>query len=77
MLGNTPFIESLYKNDWKNKIEKSGLTKQEIEAAYDRTKLDKMAALGEQIKWLKASGFQDVDCIYKYYNFVVLFGRKL
>ncbi|WP_235824846.1 class I SAM-dependent methyltransferase [Bacillus salipaludis] len=77
VLGNTPFIESLYKNDWKNKIEKSGLTKQEIEAAYDRTKLDKMAALGEQIKWLKASGFQDVDCIYKYYNFVVLFGRKL
>ena len=77
VLGNTPFIEALYKNDWKTKIEKGGLTLQEIEAAYDRTKLDKMATLGDQINWLKASGFQDVDCIYKYYNFVVLFGRKL
>ncbi|MDR6999924.1 class I SAM-dependent methyltransferase [Neobacillus niacini] len=76
VLGNTPFIESLYKNDWKNKIEKSGLSKQEIEAANDRTTLDKMATLKDQLGWLKESGFQDVDCIYKYFNFVILFGRK-
>lgn len=76
VLGSTPFLESLYKNDWKNKVEKSGLTKQEIEAANERMELDKMARLEDQIDWLKESGFQDVDCIYKYFNFVVLFGRK-
>ncbi|OIK09280.1 methyltransferase [Bacillus sp. MUM 116] len=76
VLGHTEFIESLYKNDWKNKIENSGLRKQEIAAAYERTKLDKMATLEDQIGWLKDCGFQDVDCIYKYFNFVVLFGRK-
>lgn len=76
VLGSTPCIEKLYKNDWKNKIEQSGLSKEEIEAAYDRTNLDQMATLEEQIGWLKESGFVDVDCIYKYFNFVVLFGRK-
>lgn len=76
VLGQTPFIENLYKNDWKSKIEMSGLTRKAINDAYERTALDKMATLSDQINWLNESGFQDVDCIYKYFNFVVLFGRK-
>ncbi|MEK4029446.1 MULTISPECIES: class I SAM-dependent methyltransferase [Bacillaceae] len=76
VLGHTPFIESLYQNDWKHKIEASGLTKAEIQAAYERTKLDNMATLEDQISWLQESGFTDVDCLYKYFNFVVLYGRK-
>lgn len=77
VLGHTPFIESLYKNDWKQKIENSGLTSGELQAAYERTRLDQMAPLEDQIQWLKESGFHDVDCIYKYFNFVVLIGRKM
>jgi len=74
--GSTPFIENLYRRDWQCKVENSGLTKDEIHAAYERAKLDKMATLEDQLKWLKDSGFLDVDCIYKYYNFVVMFGGK-
>ncbi|MFT9846919.1 class I SAM-dependent methyltransferase [Aneurinibacillus sp. REN35] len=77
VLGSTPYIESLYTNDWKKKIETSGLTKQEILSAYERTALDKMSTLEDQVRWLKEAGFSDVDCIYKYFNFVVLFGRKI
>jgi len=76
VFGSTPFIEALYKRDWKLKIENSGLSKDEIHSAYERTELDKMATLGDQLNWLKDIGFLDVDCIYKYYNFVVMFGRK-
>lgn len=76
VLGQTPFIESLYKNDWKYKIENSGLSQEEIVSAHERTKLDKMSTLEDQLNWLKGSGFIDVDCVYKYYNFVVMFGRK-
>lgn len=76
ILGSTPFIETLYKNDWKFKVENSGLSKEEIHSAYERTKLDKMDTLEDQLNWLKDIGFLDVDCVYKYYNFVVLFGRK-
>lgn len=77
VLGTTPYLESLYTNDWKNKVEISGLSIEEIVAAYERTKLDKMSTLDDQITWLKEAGFSDVDCVYKYFNFVVLFGRKL
>ncbi|WP_042352856.1 class I SAM-dependent methyltransferase [Bacillus massiliigorillae] len=77
VLGQTAYIETLYTNDWKAKIEASGLTQQELTAAFERTKLDKMATLADQLNWLTESGFQDVDCIYKYFNFVVLFGRKI
>ena len=76
VLGQTDYIESLYKEDWANKINNSGLTKEEVEAAHERTKLDKMSTLEDQIHWLQQSGFQDVDCLYKYFNFVVLYGRK-
>lgn len=74
--GSTPFIEALYKSDWKFKVEHSGLSEDEIQSAYERTELDKMARLDDQLNWLKDIGFLDVDCIYKYYNFAVLFGRK-
>jgi tRNA (cmo5U34)-methyltransferase len=76
VLGRTPFLDSIYKNDWKNKVENSGLTQEEVQSAYERTKLDKMSPLDDQLNWLKESGFEDVDCIFKYFNFVVLFGRK-
>ncbi|MGG0741591.1 class I SAM-dependent methyltransferase [Niallia taxi] len=76
VLGDTTFLETLYKNDWKSKVENSGLSEEEIHAAYERTQLDRMSTLTDQIEWLKESGFKDVDCIYKYFNFVVLFGRK-
>lgn len=76
VLGQTEFIESLYKNDWSQKIETSGLSRQQLDEAYERTKLDKMSTLADQLKWMNESGFQDVDCVYKYFNFVVLFGRK-
>jgi tRNA (cmo5U34)-methyltransferase len=74
--GDTLFIESLYKNDWKKKVEASGLSKNEIESAYERTKLDRMSNLKTQINWLQEMGFSDVDCVYKYFNFVVLYGGK-
>ncbi|MEC1721490.1 class I SAM-dependent methyltransferase [Schinkia azotoformans] len=77
VLGQTPFIESLYKSDWSQKIESSGLTQGELAAAYERTKLDKMSTLGDQLNWLQESGFEEVDCFYKYFNFVVLYGRKI
>lgn len=77
VLGSSPFLDSLYKQDWKQKVESSGLSREEILAAYERTKLDKMSPLDDQLNWLRDAGFADVDCVYKYYNFVVMTGRKL
>lgn len=76
VLGSSSYLHSLYKSDWKEKVEASDLTREEIELAYERTKLDKMSSLADQLNTLRDIGFIDVDCMYKYYNFVVLYGRK-
>ncbi|GGA13394.1 SAM-dependent methyltransferase [Paenibacillus marchantiophytorum] len=76
VLGSSPFLDQLYRSDWTTKIEATDLTADALQAAYERTKLDKMAPLEQQLGWLREAGFADVDCIYKYYNFVVMHARK-
>jgi tRNA (cmo5U34)-methyltransferase len=75
--GETPFIEYLNKTTWRHYVENSGLTEEEITAGYERTRLDKDTKLNQQLNWLKEAGFCDVSCIYKYYQFAVMFGRKI
>ncbi|MDQ0875565.1 tRNA (cmo5U34)-methyltransferase [Paenibacillus sp. V4I3] len=74
--GSSPFLDQLYRSDWVAKVEATDLTREDLQAAYERTKLDKMAPLDQQLSWLRACGFIDVDCVYKYYNFVVMYARK-
>lgn len=76
VLGSSPFLEHLYRSDWAAKIEATDLSPEALQAAYERTKLDKMAPLDLQLNWLRNFGFIDVDCVYKYYNFVVMYARK-
>jgi len=75
-LGETPYIEELNKRLWKSNIENSGLSTEEILSCYERMKLDKEATLEQHLDWLKVSGFCDVSCVYKYYHFGVILGRK-
>lgn len=74
--GSSPFLDQLYRSDWVAKVEATDLTPEELQAAYERTKLDKMAPLDQQLSWLRTCGFIDVDCVYKYFNFVVMYARK-
>lgn len=76
VLGNTKYLDSIYKKYWKSSIEQSGLCKEEILASFERMKLDKEATLYQQLTWLRKAGFSDVDYVYKHYNFAVIFGRK-
>lgn len=76
VLGSTAYLETLYKEDWINKVKASPLSREDLMKAGERTRLDKMATLEAQLGWLKEAGFADVDCIYKFYNFVVLYARK-
>lgn len=74
--GDTPFIETFNRTIWIQSIENSGLSLEERLAGYERMKLDKEATLNNQLVWLNDIGFTDVSCIYKYYKFAVMFGRK-
>lgn len=74
--GETPFIAQLNNDRWKESIENSDLTQTELEAAYQRVSLDKRSPLSVQLDWLKKSGFKEVDCLYKYYDFTVIYSKK-
>ena len=38
--------------------------------------MDINATLADQIRWMEEAGFKEVDCMYKYMDFGVFFGRK-
>ncbi|WNR42134.1 class I SAM-dependent methyltransferase [Paenibacillus roseipurpureus] len=76
VLGATPFLDGLYRTDWEAKIEATDLSQEALQAAYERTKLDRMAPLTSQLGWLCDAGLIEVDCVYKSYNFVVMFAKK-
>jgi len=76
VLGPTHANEDEYQRNWMEKIETDSLSESEKKIIYDRIQLDNPAKLEDNIKWLKNIGFKNVDVYYKYYNFVVLYGKK-
>jgi tRNA (cmo5U34)-methyltransferase len=75
-LGATPELEQLNRCVWMDNIDKSGLSAEEIKAAQERLKLDKMAKLEDQMNWLRNVGFVDVGVVYKWFPFTVFTARK-
>jgi tRNA (cmo5U34)-methyltransferase len=76
VLGPHPANEEEYQQNWMDKIEVGSLSESEKRIIYDRMKLDNPASLEDNLKWLDEIGYKDVDVYYKYYNFVVLYGKK-
>lgn len=76
VLADNDFLQELYHQRWCYEIEHSVLTREEIDASYERIKLDKRATITSQLDWLREAGFSQVDCLYKYYYFAVLWGMK-
>jgi tRNA (cmo5U34)-methyltransferase len=76
VLGATTVIEAEYQRRWREKIAESDLTAIEKAAAFERMKMDRPATLEDNLRWLRDSGFRDVDVYYKYYTFAVMAGRK-
>lgn len=74
--GATKAVEAEYQRRWKEKIANSDLSAAEKAAAFERMKMDRPATLEDNLRWLRASGFKDVDVYYKYYPFAVMAGRK-
>lgn len=75
-LGKTPAIDQYYVDHWFRKVRESGISDGEIAQGRERMKEDKMSLLDDQLTWLEQIGFSEVNCWYKYYNFVVYSGTK-
>ena len=77
VMGPYPANEKEYYRNWLNKIDMGSLSESEKTIIFDRMELDNPASLADNFKWLEEIGFTDVDVYYKYYNFVVLYGKKI
>jgi tRNA (cmo5U34)-methyltransferase len=74
--GATSEAERFYQEAWRDHLEQSGLSRQELDEIYERMTYDITAGLQEQQAWLQGAGFKDVVCLYKYNNFAVYRGGK-
>ncbi|CAG7636679.1 class I SAM-dependent methyltransferase [Paenibacillus allorhizosphaerae] len=74
--GNHPHTDRYYRQRWLTSIHDSGLAKEAIDASIERRKLDINAKVSDQIAWMEQAGFDEVDCMYKYLDFAVFYGRK-
>ncbi len=75
--GETPELQRLYWEQWLAHVRRNGGTDAEIDFSVTRRrKYDQDALLADQIAWLKAAGFTNVDCVYKYYFTGAFLGMK-
>ena len=74
--GATDDIEEIYQGQWKKHLEGTDLTEDELNVIYQRMSYDIPASLDMQLSWMRDAGFLNVDCFYKYFNFVVYAGCK-
>jgi len=76
VLGETPEIDQIYRSKWISKVRYLGSSEEEIRAAFERMKADKMSTLSHQLGALEKTGFSQVNCWFKQYSFVVYSGQK-
>lgn len=76
VLGKTPNLEKLYRQNWLDSVRALGISEEDLKAAQKRMEYDRMATLDIQLSWLEAAGFEDVDCWYKNFSFAVFGGYR-
>lgn len=69
-------IEEKFFAEWRQFVENSGLSREEIEKGYERIRFDNPSTLAEQLEWLRDAGFCHYDILYKYYHFCVFYAKR-
>ena len=76
VLSPSDYIEKLNLDALHEYHKNTTLSGRDIEMAYERMKYDNPATLYEQTQWLYDAGFRHVDCLFKYYQFCVMYAKK-
>lgn len=74
--GATPWLEHAYKDWHARRAHDLGAGEADWAAACERMHADHLASVEDQLAWLEAAGFGEVDCLFKDHCFAVLFARK-
>ncbi|GGZ38215.1 methyltransferase [Streptomyces inusitatus] len=74
LLGARPWLEAMYDRMHEAHVVRSGTPEAEWEAGRERMKFDIPIDLDTQLKWLRAAGFAEVDCLAKDWRFATYAG---
>jgi tRNA (cmo5U34)-methyltransferase len=75
--GETSYFTGRYLEYWNAFLKNGPLAREEHEAILKRRDtLDKNEKLSDQLAWLTAAGFSDVDVVYRNRTFIVTVARK-
>jgi tRNA (cmo5U34)-methyltransferase len=74
--GPTPALEATYQQRWLDEVRRLGATEQQIADSLFRQQADRRSSVSDQLDWLTAAGFVDVDCWYKDGSFAVFCGVR-
>ncbi|HVB80936.1 MAG TPA: methyltransferase domain-containing protein [Candidatus Binataceae bacterium] len=74
--GPTPAAEARYRRLWDAQVLASGVDRVEYERAVERMRHDRCATLDDQLEWMRAAGFSEIDCAFKQWRFAVYFGTR-
>ena len=72
----TPERHKFHHERWITRVRELGVDDRDLAAALERMKFDRAATLEDQLEWLRAAGFRDIDCAYKNLIFAVYCGLK-
>ncbi len=74
LIGETEELTRLYQKKWREFVSANG----EDDAYWFKRHLeyDQPSSLLQQLNWLRAAGFCDVDCFWKYYGYAIFGGTK-
>jgi len=77
VLGSSDHLQQLYMEKWTAFMKKH-VPESDIENKWlpQYREEDRPAKLMDHIAWLSATGFREIDIVWKYYNFSVYCGRK-
>ena len=74
--GETAAIDQRLREMWIERAKELKVGERDLKAAVERMKQDLPATVGQQLAWMRESGFVEVTCAYRNLIFAVLCGAK-
>jgi tRNA (cmo5U34)-methyltransferase len=74
--GPSALLDAAYMRWHERRAAELGASRSEWDSALERMLVDHNASVEQQLQWLAAAGYADVDCLFKDHRLAVLFARR-
>ena len=69
-------MDAFFQDKWLKHIQGTGIKGDALKQILERMAQDKPSKLKDQLAWMKAAGFHEVNSFFEYDNFAVYAGVK-